>query len=155
MSDPTDKATQDAADAMRIGAQSMSRQMQEGAASAQEMGKNAMDAGMAKMADFTRMALELDREVAHEEGRAGITDTAHFAYPTYARAAAARRDNMRQSAAALEGQLSEAKAELGEAFEDLKKIEILDDRERTAERAAEAARDQAAMDGIGLSRVRA
>ena len=62
---------------------------------------------------------------------------------------------MRQSAAALEGQLAEAKAELGEAFEDLKKVEILDDRERSAERAAEAARDQAAMDGIGLSRVRA
>ena len=106
-------------------------------------------------ADFTRMALELDREVAHEESRAGITDPAHFAYPTYARAAATRRDNMRQSAAALEGQLAEAKAELGEAFEDLKKIEILDDRERTAERVAEAARDQAAMDGIGLSRIRA
>lgn len=106
-------------------------------------------------ADFTRMAMELDREVAHEESRAGITDPAHFAYPTYARAAATRRDNMRQSAAALEGQLAEAKAELGEAFEDLKKIEILDDRERSAERAAEAARDQAAMDGIGLSRVRA
>jgi flagellar export protein FliJ len=62
---------------------------------------------------------------------------------------------MRQSAAALEGQLAEAKAELGEAFEDLKKIEILDDRERSAERAAEAAREQATMDGIGLSRVRA
>ena len=30
----------------------------------------------------------LDREVAHEEARAGISDTAHFAYPTYARAAA-------------------------------------------------------------------
>lgn len=107
------------------------------------------------MADFTRMALELDREVAHEESRAGISDVTHFAYPTYARAAAARRDNMRQSAAALEGQLSEAKAELGEAFEDLKKIEILEDRERSAERAADAARDQAAMDGIGLSRIRA
>ena len=73
----------------------------------------------------------------------------------YARAAATRRDNMRQSAAALEGQLAEAKAELGEAFEELKKIEILEDRERTAERVAEAARDQAAMDGIGLSRIRA
>lgn len=107
------------------------------------------------MADFQRMASELDREVAHEESRAGISDPAHFAYPTYARAAAVRRDNMRQSAAALEGQLAEAKAELGEAFEDLKKIEILDDRERTAERVAEAARDQAAMDGIGLSRIRA
>jgi flagellar export protein FliJ len=106
-------------------------------------------------ADFTRMATELDREVAHEESRAGISDPAHFAYPTYARAAATRRDNMRHSAAALEGQLAEAQAELGEAFEELKKIEILDDRERSAERAAEAARDQAAMDGIGLSRIRA
>ena len=107
------------------------------------------------MADFTRMALELDREVAHEESRAGISDVTHFAYPTYARAAATRRDNMRQSAAALEGQLTEAKAELGEAFEELKKIEILEDRERTAERAAENLREQAAMDGIGLSRIRA
>ncbi|CAA2107887.1 MULTISPECIES: flagellar export protein FliJ [Methylobacterium] len=107
------------------------------------------------MADFNRMASELDREVAYEEGRAGITDTGHFAYPTYARAAATRRDNMRQSALALESQLTDAKAELGEAFEELKKIEILEDRERTAERVAEAARDQAAMDGIGLSRIRA
>jgi flagellar protein FliJ len=107
------------------------------------------------MADFNRMATELDREVAMEEARAGITDVGHFAYPTYARAAAVRRDNMRQSAQALEGQLAEAKAELGEAFEELKKVEILDDRERSAERAAANARDQAAMDGIGLSRVRA
>jgi flagellar FliJ protein len=106
------------------------------------------------MADFQRMAVELDREVAVEETRAGITDVGHFAYPTYARAAATRRDNMLQSAQALEGQLAEAKAELGEAFEELKKVEILNDRERTAERAAESARDQAAMDGIGLNRAR-
>jgi flagellar protein FliJ len=106
------------------------------------------------MADFQRMAVELDREVAVEEARAGITDVGHFAYPTYARAAATRRDNMIQSAQALEGQLAEAKAELGEAFEELKKVEILNDRERTAERAADAARDQAAMDGIGLNRAR-
>jgi flagellar export protein FliJ len=61
---------------------------------------------------------------------------------------------MRQSAQALEGQLAEAKAELGEAFEELKKVEILNDRERSAERAADSARDQAAMDGIGLNRAR-
>lgn len=106
------------------------------------------------MADFQRMAVELAREVAVEEARAGITDVGHFAYPTYARAAATRRENMLQSAQALEGQLAEAKAELGEAFEELKKVEILNDRERTAERAAESARDQAAMDGIGLNRAR-
>ena len=51
--------------------------------------------------------------------------------------------------------LAQRHAELGEAFEELKKIEILDDRERSAERASEAARDQAVMDGIGLSRIRA
>ena len=39
---------------------------------------------------------------------------------------------------------------LQEAFEDMKKVEILDDRERASERAAEAARDQATMDAIGL-----
>ena len=107
------------------------------------------------MADFQRMAVELAREVAVEEARAGITDVGHFAYPTYARAAATRRENMLQSAQALEGQLAEAKAELGEAFEELKKVEILDDRERSAERAAENAREQAAMDAVGLRLARA
>ena len=107
------------------------------------------------MADFNRMAAELDREVSHEETRAGISDVAHFAYPTYARAAATRRDNMRQSAVALEGQRAEAMAELGEAFEELKKLESLDDRERSAERAAAGVREQAEMDAIGLARARA
>ena len=104
------------------------------------------------IAEFERMAVDLDREIAGEEQKAGISDPAHFAYPTYARAAAQRRDNLRQSAQNLQGQLDDAKAELGEAFEELKKVEILDDRERSAERALENARDQAAMDQIGLSR---
>lgn len=107
------------------------------------------------IADFARMAAELDREIAQEEQRAGISDPAHFAYPTYARAAAQRRDNIRHSASDLDAQLAEAKAALAEAFEELKKVEILDDRERSAERAAETARDQAEMDAIGLSRARA
>jgi flagellar export protein FliJ len=107
------------------------------------------------IAEFARMAGDLDGEIAAEEKKAGISDVAHFAYPTYAKAAAQRRDNLRRSADDLHAQLEDAKAELGVAFEELKKVEILDDRERTAERAAEAARDQAAMDGIGLSRIRA
>ncbi len=105
------------------------------------------------IADFTRLANDLDREIASEEGRAGINDPAHFAYPTYAKAATTRRDNMRRSASDLDVQLNEAKAALGEAFEEMKKVEILDDRERSAERAAENAREQAAMDAIGLSRM--
>ena len=104
------------------------------------------------IADFERMAGDLDREIAAEEQKAGISDPAHFAYPTYAKAATQRRDNLRRSAHDLEDQLNDAKAALGEAFEELKKVEILDDRERASERAAETARDQAAMNQIGLSR---
>lgn len=102
------------------------------------------------IADFQRMSVDLDREIQTEQDRAGINDPAHFAYPTYAKAALGRRDNLRQSADNLQGQLDEAKAELQEAFEDMKKVEILEDRERATERAAEAARDQATMDAIGL-----
>ena len=87
-----------------------------------------------------------------EEHKAGISDPGHFAYPTYARAAAQRRDNLRQSAENLHTQLDDAKAELGEAFEELKKVEILDDRERSAERAQDDAREQAALNEIGLQR---
>lgn len=107
------------------------------------------------IADFARMAADLDREIGQEEQRAGISDPAHFAYPTYARAAAQRRDNIRRSAEDLDAQLAAAKAALAEAFEELKKVEILDDRERTSERAAENTRDQASMDAIGLGRARA
>jgi flagellar export protein FliJ len=104
------------------------------------------------IADFERMASDLGREIATEEQKAGISDTGHFAYPTYAKAAATRRDNLRRSAQDLHAQLDDAKAELGLAFEELKKVEILEDRERSAERALDNARDQAAMNQIGLSR---
>lgn len=50
------------------------------------------------IAEFSKMARELDREIALEEQRSGITDIAHFAYPTYARAARTRRDNLQRSA---------------------------------------------------------
>ncbi|MDJ1158133.1 flagellar export protein FliJ [Chelatococcus sp. SYSU_G07232] len=104
------------------------------------------------IAEFTRMADDLDREIALEESRAGISDPAHFAYPTYAKAAMQRRDNLSRSADELKGQLDEAKSELQEAFEELKKVELLDDREHARERAADGAREQAELDRIGLAR---
>jgi len=36
------------------------------------------------IADFQRMAVELEREIQTEQERAGINDPTHFAYPTYA-----------------------------------------------------------------------
>ena len=51
--------------------------------------------------------MSIAREIKTEEQRAGITDTAHFAYPTYARAAMVRRDNLRGSANDLKDKLDE------------------------------------------------
>jgi flagellar FliJ protein len=83
--------------------------------------------------EFSKDSAELDREIAAEEARAGITDPKHFAYPTYAKAAAQRRDNLRCSVEDLKLQLDDARAEYEDALADLKKMEALDERERTLE----------------------
>ncbi len=82
------------------------------------------------LAELTRMCGELDREIANEEKRAGITDPRHFAYPTYARAASVRRDNLKHSIAELSGQIEEARAAQDEAQAELQKIEALEVREK-------------------------
>jgi flagellar export protein FliJ len=101
------------------------------------------------IAEFERMAADLDREIANEQARAGIDDPAHFAYPTYAKAALARRDNLARSAADLKDQLEDARAQLADAFEELKKVEILEERDQLRERTAEARVEQAELDRIG------
>jgi flagellar protein FliJ len=106
------------------------------------------------IADFQRMSTDLEREITTEQERAGINDPSHFAYPTYANAAIQRRENLTRSADELKGQLDEAKAALAEAFEELKKVELLDERDQARERAEENAREQADLDSIGLMRAR-
>jgi flagellar protein FliJ len=102
------------------------------------------------IAEFERMAGDLDREIKTEQERAGINDPAHFAYPTYAKAAMQRRENLKRSADELKVQLDDAKAALGEAFEELKKVELLDERDQARERAEDNAREQGELDAIGL-----
>ena len=106
----------------------------------------------AMMAEFDRIATELDREIKLEQDRAGIHDPAHFAYPTYAKAAMGRRENLKRSSDDLKAQLDDAKAMLGEAFEELKKVEMLDERDNARERAEQNAREQSELDRIAAMR---
>ena len=108
----------------------------------------------AMIAEFERMVADLDREIKTEQERAGIHDPGHFAYPTYAKAAISRRENLRHSADELKVQLDDAKAALADAFEELKKVELLDERDQLRERAEQAAHEQAELDAIGLMRAR-
>jgi flagellar export protein FliJ len=91
----------------------------------------------AMIAEFTRMANDLNREIANEEQRANISDPNHFAYPTYARAARTRRDNINASLVEFRGQLQEADERLKEASEEFGKAQSQDARDRGAERMIE------------------
>jgi flagellar protein FliJ len=104
------------------------------------------------IAEFDRIAAELDREIKLEQDRAGIHDPAHFAYPTYAKAAIGRRENLKRSADELKVQADDAKAALGEAFEELKKVEMLDERDQQREKAEANAREQTELDRIAAMR---
>jgi flagellar protein FliJ len=105
------------------------------------------------IAEFDRMAADLEREIRVEQDRAGIHDPAHFAYPTYAKAAMARRENLRRSADELRAQLEGAKMALGDAQDELKKAELLDERDHMREREIDDAIEQP-LEAIALMRLR-
>ena len=84
--------------------------------------------------EFRRMADDLNRQVELEQQKAGVSDVNHYAYPTFAKAALQRRDNLIASLEDLEAKLGEAQGELADAFEALKKIEMLEERGMAADR---------------------
>ncbi len=84
------------------------------------------------IAEFDRMANELDFQIGAEEKKAGITDISHFAYPTFAKAARLRRDNLKNSQADLLQQREAAEAGLKEAEAELEKAERLESRDPKA-----------------------
>ena len=109
----------------------------------------------AMIAEFNRMADELDDQIRSEQERVGIADVSHFAYPTFAKAAATRRDNLKNSAHELDDQLERAREELNEAIEELKKFEQLEERDQQRERTAQDMAEQEELDEIaGRARAR-
>ena len=90
------------------------------------------------IAEFERIASDLEREIRLEQERSGIHDPSHFAYPTYAKAAMQRRENLMRSADDLKIQLDEAKEALADAVAELKKVELLDERDQMRERSSES-----------------
>jgi flagellar FliJ protein len=106
------------------------------------------------VADFERMATELDQQIEIEQQKTGISDVAHFAYSTFAKAARTRRDNLLASANDMRGTLEAAQDALAEAIEDLKKVELLDQREHQRDAAEQAKIEQDQYDEIARLRRR-
>lgn len=78
--------------------------------------------------DFEQMAVDLDLQVRTEEERTGIKDPGHYAYSTFAKAAAQRRLNLAASVDDLRAKLNAAIRERDNALEDLEKAEAIEDR---------------------------
>jgi len=104
------------------------------------------------IAEFGRMTADLDREIGAEEQRANITDPNHFAYPTYARAARTRRDNLLSSLNELRGKLEDAQERLKEAGEELAKAQNQEARDHAAERLVDVVAERSVAERAGLHR---
>ena len=101
--------------------------------------------------DFNRMIEDLDAQVAAEQDRTGIADVSHFAYSTFAKAAIERRNNLLTSISELQKQLVDAQDALAEAVEDLKKVEIIEERSQEKSRAERDVQEQADIDEMAMN----
>ena len=81
------------------------------------------------IAEFMHKYDDLDIQVKIEESRNGVSDPAHFNYSLSAKAARARRDNVMKSIGELKDQLTEARTALGEEEQELRRVEMLMEKE--------------------------
>lgn len=100
----------------------------------------------AMIADFQAMANDLDMQVKSEQQKAGVDDINHYAYPTFAKAAVQRRDNLMISIADLESKLDAANEELQDAMKALKNVEILEERDIARTQLKQSRDEQASLD---------
>ena len=101
------------------------------------------------VSEFDRMAADLDSQIAYEEKKAGIEDVNHFAYPTFAKAARLRRENLSTSINDLKEQHAAAKLALQDVEEELEKAEKLEQRDGKGIETPEPAVDPHAHAMIG------
>ena len=67
--------------------------------------------------------VDLEHQIEFEQERSGVDDVNHCTYPTFAKAAIQRRDNLKNSVRELKSKLEEARDHWAEACEKLKKID--------------------------------
>lgn len=79
--------------------------------------------------EFESIASDLDRQIQTEEDRTGVKDHKHFAYSTFAKSAAQRRDNLRASIDELKAKLQATQADLDDAKQQLERASTEQPRE--------------------------
>ena len=92
--------------------------------------------------------VDLEHQIEFEQERSGVDDVNHCTYPPFAKAAIQRRDNLKNSVRKLESKLEEARDNWAEAYEELKKIDLI-----KSGRTQITAQEQAEFDETGLMQI--
>jgi flagellar export protein FliJ len=102
--------------------------------------------------DLEKKLRDLDDNVAREKQRAGDSDIGRLAFPSFLRSIETRRENLKTTLRDIEREHAAATADLTDAFQDLKSLEIA--MEQQARRLAEmqARHQQTRMDEVALVR---
>lgn len=77
--------------------------------------------------DLERKSAELDAHLSEESRRATENDIGRYAYPTFARSIRERKAKIASSVAEIERSIAEARIQLHEAFQELKKFELAEE----------------------------
>ena len=78
----------------------------------------------AMKADLERKLTDLDDNVTRERQRAGDSDIGRLAFPSFLRSIESRRENLRNTLQEIEREHQVAQANLSNAFQELKSLEV-------------------------------
>lgn len=102
----------------------------------------------ASRADLERQVEHLNNSVPEEQVAANASKDGFVAYGSYAQAVIRRKQNIRESIEEVDAQIVKLRDELNDAFAELKKFELLEERRVAAERAKREKREQATLDDL-------
>jgi flagellar protein FliJ len=102
--------------------------------------------------DLERKLSDLDDNVEREKLRAGDSDIGRLAFPSFLRSIEARRENLRITLKEIEREQASAMADLSNAFQDLKSLEIATEQQAKRLNELQTRRAQARLDEMALVR---
>jgi len=105
----------------------------------------------AMVADFERKIAELDQQILMEQERSGVTDVTHFSYPMFAKAAGDRKVKLLESVDGLKAQHTKAQDALAEEFGELKKMELIEEKDTRRRQSDYLAHEQSELDETALN----
>ncbi len=110
-------------------------------------------AGLVTMRDdLLRKQKDLETSLSDEQRKATESEFGRFAFPSFAKAVIARRENLLRSVLEIERQIEAAREDVNACFRDLKKYELAEETRQRREDAEAARVQQVEADDVSVTR---